>query len=228
MASTDEDGYLKSVFVDQKIKLDQDFFDLLNKDVLFLIGIARPEIKRIINNKGINCIELARLDEVAILNAIPTAEGAIKIAIEETDYTIYGSNTLVYGLGKVGLTLAWRLRLLGAESYAVTRDRAAQARGKDLGIKMLSYENISNYLKDMDIIFNTVPSKIITEKAINSFKDDAVIIDLASAPGGTDFEAARKKGIKALLALGLPGKVAPVTAGKILAEIIPDIIKEYI
>lgn len=228
MSSTDEEGFLKATFGDRRVKLDENFFDLMETDSLFLIGIARPAIKELIIERGIKCVELARLDEVAILNAIPTAEGVLKIAIEETDYTIYGSKTLVFGLGKVGLTLAWRLKALGAESYAVTRDRAAQARGKDLGIKMLSYDTINDYLKDMDIIFNTVPTRIITEKEIACLKNDTLIIDLASSPGGTDFEAARRRGIKALLALGLPGKVAPLTAGKILAEVIPDVIKEHV
>jgi dipicolinate synthase subunit A len=47
-----------------------------------------------------------------------------------------------------------------------------------------------------------------------------VVIDLASAPGGTDFNAARELGLKAELAPGLPGIVAPVTAGRIIAELI--------
>lgn len=224
MSSTDKDNYLKSTFIKNKVKLDEAFFNQLKKDVTFLIGIARPEIKEILLKKDIKFIEMAHLDELAILNAIPTAEGAIKIAIEETDFTIHGSKVITFGLGKVGLTLAWRLNLLGAESYAVTRDRSAIARGKDLGLKMISYSQLPEYIKEMDIVFNTVPAKVIKENIISRMKKNSLIIDLASAPGGTDFQAAETYNIKALLALGLPGKVAPVSAGKILANIIPDLI----
>lgn len=157
-----------------------------------MIGFANPKLKRLMEEKGMNYLELARLDELAILNAIPTAEGAIKIAIEETDITLYASKILVYGLGKVGLTLAWRLKALGADTYGVTRNRAAIARGKDLGIKMLNYASLNKYLPDMDILFNTAPALLIDKEAIALLKEEAVIIDLASAPGGTDFSAARK------------------------------------
>ncbi len=226
MSSTDQNGYLKSTFVDRKIRLDKNFFEELPSDAVFMIGVARPDIQELLYQREIDFIELARLDELAILNAIPTAEGAIKIAIEETPFTIFGSRVLVLGLGKVGLTLAWRLKALGAECYAVTRDRGAMARGKDLGIKMIKYEEIMGYLPEFDILFNTVPAKIIGREYISVLKKNAVIIDLASSPGGTDFRAAEEKGLKAILALGLPGKIAPETGGEILGEVISDLIKK--
>ena len=227
MTSTDEEGFLKNTFVEERIQLNSEFLNLMKKEALFLIGFVLPDLKKLLEDKGINYIELSRLDELAILNAVPTAEAAIKIAIEETDITIADSNVLVYGLGKTGLSLAWRLKLLGANTYGVTRNKAAIARGKDLGIKMLTYDTLAEHLPEMDILFNTVPALIIDRESIALLKEDALIIDLASAPGGTDFTAAREKGIKAILAPGLPGKTAPVTAGKILAELIPDIINGY-
>ena len=53
-----------------------------------------------------------------------------------------------------------------------------------------------------------------------------LIIDLASKPGGTDFRYAEKRGIKALLAPGLPGIVAPKTAGQIFANVLGQLIQE--
>lgn len=228
MSSTDSQGYLKSTFDNRSIKLDRDFFVLLDPQKPFIIGIVHPFIKKELEYAGIKYIELARQADFAILNAIPTAEGAIKIAIEETDYTLCNSKTLIFGLGKVGLTLAWRLRMLGAKSYAVTRDKKAAARGKDLGIRMLDYEKLNSFIPDMNILFNTVPACIIGKEIISLLKKDSLIIDLASAPGGTDFKVADKVGIKAILALGLPGKIAPVTAGKILADILPGLISKLL
>jgi len=224
MSGTDQNGILKSTFIRNKVQLTKEFFRLLTKDTLFLIGIAKPAVKKILEDELIQYIEMACLDDLAIMNAIPTAEGAIKIAIEESGQTIFGSNILTYGLGKVGLSIAWRLKALGAESYAVTRNKAAMARGKDLGIKMLTYNQLEEYLSVMEIIYNTVPKKIITANSISLMQKKTLMIDLASAPGGIDFEAADQMGIKTIQALGLPGKVAPITAGKILAEIIPSII----
>ncbi|MFW5988446.1 MAG: dipicolinate synthase subunit DpsA, partial [bacterium] len=226
MSSTDKDGYLKATFIDQKIKLDRSFFAHLKEGTLFLIGVLKDEIKKVIERYPIKYIELASLEDLAIMNAIPTAEGAIKIAIEETDFTLYNNRVLIYGLGKVGYSLAWRLKALGAKTYAVTRDKGAIARGKDIGIKMINYDQLQNYLPKIDIIFNTVPAQIIDYESLLLLKKDALIIDLASAPGGVDFKSARNLGVRAILALGLPGKIAAVTAGKILADIIPDLIGE--
>lgn len=53
-----------------------------------------------------------------------------------------------------------------------------------------------------------------------------MVIDLASAPGGVDFEAASRRGIKSIQALSIPGKVAPKTAGSIIKSTIYDIINE--
>ena len=222
MSGTDEEGYLKSTFVDGKIRLDDSFVGLLKKDQLFFIGIARPVLKKPLTDKEINFIEMAKLSDVAILNAIPTAEGAIKEAIARTDFTIYNSKVLITGLGKVGLTLAWRLKALGAETYSATRDRGSIARGKDLGLKMISYNNLDDYLSEMEIIFNTVPALIFDKSYLSVMKKDVVILDLASSPGGIDFAAAQNLGINAALLPGLPGKVAPITSAKIMADVIHD------
>src|SRR5690554_1070410 len=200
MSGTDDKGFMNSAFITHPPKLDKNFFKLLRDNSLFLIGTARPAIKSLLEKMKIKYIEMTKLDELAILNAIPTAEGALQIAIEETDFTIFESRVLIYGLGRVGLTLAWRLKALGAETYVVTRNSSACARGKDLGIKLLSYSKLDEYLNKINIIFNTVPAPVIKQRDIKLMQEDVLIIDLASYPGGVDFKAAREKGIKAILA----------------------------
>ena len=86
------------------------------------------------------------------------------------------------------------------------------------------YDNLKQIMNYADIVFNTVPSLVLTRDILQHARQETVIIDLASQPGGTDFEAANMFGIKAILAPGLPGKVAPVSAGKILADVIPSLI----
>ena len=51
-------------------------------------------------------------------------------------------------------------------------------------------------------------------------------MDLASKPGGVDMEAASRLGVRVIWALSLPGKVAPVTAGKIIRDTIYHILNE--
>ena len=226
LSSTDKKGNLKSTFIDKKITLNESFFNKLSKDTLFIIGFINSDMKEILENKKIDFIELTKLDEIAILNAIPTAEGAIKIGIEKTDFTLYHHNILILGLGRVGLTLGWRLNLLGANVYAATRSKAAIARGKDLGLNMINYNELNSYLSKMNIIYNTVPALILNSKRISNINKNCLIIDLASSPGGTDFKAAENNNIKAILASGLPGKIAPKTAAQILTDVIPELIQD--
>jgi dipicolinate synthase subunit A len=70
-----------------------------------------------------------------------------------------------------------------------------------------------------DLIFNTAPAPIVTRAVLERLPRYAAVIDMATAPGGTDFDAAERLGITAKLAPGLPGIVAPVTAGRIIAEL---------
>lgn len=226
MSGTDLSGGLKARFVEEPIYLDNDFFALIPKTVPVLIGNTSEKVKLVAKNAGVKLILIAKREDIGILNAIPTAEGTIQIAMEKLPITIHGSKSLILGLGKCGITLAWRLRALGSETFGVTRSPEAIAKAKDLGIHILSYENLMDYLHQFDLICNTVPALVLFEDRIKLMKPETLIIDLASAPGGTDFVAAEKYGIDALLALGLPGKVAPKTAGKILGKIIPQVITE--
>ncbi len=218
MSGTDEKGVIKSTFIDEKVILNRDIFKYFPAESVFLIGIARPAVKKILIEQKIKYIEMALEADIAVLNAIPTAEGAIKTLIEDTSITIFGSKIIIFGLGKVGFALAWRLKALGAKVYAATRSAKAIARGKDIGLQMIDYNNIHPFLKEVNIFFNTVPALIINKNYIKNISKGSYIYDLASSPGGTDFEKAHKKGIKAKLLPGLPGKIAPCFAGKIIAN----------
>jgi dipicolinate synthase subunit A len=93
-----------------------------------------------------------------------------------------------------------------------------------MGCRQATYEELHEVMRNSDIIFNTVPSLILDREVLKYANPDLLIIDLAAQPGGTDFEAANAYGLKAILAPGLPGKVAPLAAGKILADVIPRLL----
>ncbi|MNI90220.1 Dipicolinate synthase subunit A [compost metagenome] len=95
-----------------------------------------------------------------------------------------------------------------------------------MGLNPFYTSKLMSHVRDVDLLFNTIPSMIITAQVIAHMPHRAVIIDLASKPGGTDFRFAEKRGIKAILAPGLPGIVAPKTAGRIMADSMSRIIME--
>ncbi|SJZ31661.1 dipicolinate synthase subunit DpsA [Selenihalanaerobacter shriftii] len=226
MVSADETGYLKATFIDKEIKLTEEFFANLEFGTLFFIGIARGKLVDYCEKHNIKLVEMAKLDEIAILNAIPTAEGAIQVAMEESNITLHSNKSMVLGLGRVGLTQARMLAGLGSKTYGVARNPADRARAKEMGIIPVDFSELKVTITDMDFIFNTVPKMVLTRDILTRVKQEAIIIDLASSPGGTDFDAAEELGIKSILSLGLPGKVAPKTAGQILGDVIPRLIIE--
>jgi dipicolinate synthase subunit A len=172
-------------------------------------------------------LQYADDDEIAILNSIPTAEGALQYAMEELPITIHGSKVVIVGFGRIGISVARVFKALGAEVTVTARRKAALARAKEMACATVLLDSWLDTASKADLVINTVPALVIHEQIINKLNPATVILDLASAPGGTDFEAAEKRNIKAILVPGLPGLVAPKTAGAILAATVPKLIIDY-
>lgn len=226
MFGTDERGFVKAKYSNSPIILNNEILESIPCDVPIFIGWARPALKMAAQILNIPLIEIANRDEVAILNSIPSAEGAIQMAIEATNITIHSSESFVLGVGRTGITLINMLKGLGAKVSAAARKPADLARAVEMGVRVFDYSQLEKEIWRADIVFNTVPALVLNRNILEKMSREAVIIDLASIPGGTDFEYARILGIKAQLAPGLPGIVAPKTAGKILAKIYPPVILE--
>ena len=169
---------------------------------------------------SIKIYDLLLNEDYNILNAVATAEAALSIAIKNTSFNISGSETLVVGFGKIGKVLAKNLKGIGAKVTVAARKSSDRAYSKNLNYEAISTDEISDDAVKYKIIFNTAPKLLIDEDIIKSLSHDCLIIDLASIPGGVDFEACDKYKIKVLHALGLPGKYSPRTSGEITAEII--------
>ncbi|BCV21149.1 dipicolinate synthase subunit DpsA [Moorella sp. Hama-1] len=189
-----------------------------------LVGVARPFLKDMAAARGWHLVETADMDEMAILNSIPTAEGALMLAMQELPITLHGSQAFVLGLGRTGFTLARMLAGVGARVTVVDRGAADRARALVEGWRAVAFADLAGVIGEAQVIFNTVPDMVLTAAILAATSPEVLIIDLASAPGGTDFEAATALKRRAMLAPGLPGKVAPRTAGLILARIYPALI----
>lgn len=222
----DDQGMISAPFSSEEVVMKQETFAAIREGTLVYTGIAKNFLKRMSVEYGFRLIELLDRDDVAIYNSIPTAEGAVMMAIQNTDITIHGSSCTVLGIGRTGFTLAKTLQGLGANVQVGVRREADVAKAVQMGWKPFKTTDLSANVGDSDLIFNTIPTMIITAQIISKLPRQAVIIDLASAPGGTDFRFAEKRGIKALLAPGLPGIVAPKTAGIIIANTLCQSIME--
>ncbi len=224
MGGTDMEGNIKSLDDDITLRLFPEIAASISKGVLIIIGFARGFVKEWAKEYGWKMIEIAEMDTVAVLNSIPSAEGVIQLAMEKLPITIHGSNSFVLGYGRVGKTLARMLQGIGAEVTVVARKRSCLCRAIEMGYQTLHCSQLSQAISKADVIFNTIPALILDEKLLSIVSQDSLIIDIASSPGGTDFNAAKRLGVQAILAPSLPGIVAPKTGGKILAQIIPQLI----
>ena len=187
---------------------------------------SNDEFYKKLLKSGSKCIDYLKRDELAIKNAVPTAEGAIELAMSEIPFTISGSKVLITGYGRVAKSLARALGGLDANVCIAARKASARAEAESFGYDAIKITDIKQKLHSFDIVFNTVPSMIFTGDVISASREDTLFIDLASKPGGVDFEAAKLHRRRVIWALSLPGKVAPITAGKIVFETIKNILDE--
>ena len=171
------------------------------------------------------CVDYGALDSYALLNAVPTAEGAIKIAIENTSYTIWKSKILVIGYGRVGKILANRLKALGANVTVSARKPADFGLLDALGFDYINTSSLNSNPPEYDIIFNTVDVKVIEDETLEKTVCD-LVVDLSTF-GAMSLEKAKQCGIKAIKAPGLPAKIAPKTAAEILSQTVTHIINSY-
>lgn len=203
-----------------------EIWDSAREDQLIVGGKFTPEVSDTARRGHFRAVDYYHREELEVLNGIPTAEGAIQIAMEELPITIHGSRALVIGYGRVGCLLCRDLCALGADVWAAARHYANLAWIRAMRCHPLHIDELAEHIGEFDVIFNTVPAVLLDEPQLSRVSRDCLVIDLASKPGGVDFETAGRLGVKTIWALSLPGKVAPLTAGAIIKDTIINIITE--
>lgn len=227
VSGMDEEGKVQAQYSSSPLVLDESHFKAMPRHTMVFTGIARKRLAQICQEQELRLFKLMELDEVAIHNSIPSAEGAIQFAMQHTDITLHGSRSVVLGFGRCGITLVRMLDGIGANVTACARSAADLARIEEMGIRAVAMHDLLHAVQEADLIFNTVPAMVLPAEILAKVPKSCVIIDIASTPGGTDFRYAEKRGIKAILAPSLPGIVAPKTAGQILARTLCRLLWEH-
>lgn len=220
-----EGGMLNAPLSQRKVPLTG-VLDELQPEQVVCAGRVTPEAAAWANARGLILRDYFAREELAIANAVPTAEGAIQIAMEELPITLYDARVLVIGFGRVGKLLAQRLSGLGARVTVSARTYRDLAWIEACGYGAERTDQLEGWLCGYNLIINTVPAQVLNGPLLADLSPGCLVIDLASKPGGVDFEAAARLGVRAIWALSLPGKVAPVTSGKILRDTIYHMLQE--
>lgn len=211
-------------FSEEKIQL-KDLIDELEGKT-FIAGSIKQEVYEIAEKKNITIFDIIKREELAVLNAISTAEGAIQIAINETPKNLHGNQVLVLGFGRIGKVLSKMLDGIGAKVACEARKATDLAWIKAYGYEPINIMELKENIGRFDIIINTIPYVLLDREMLNEVKKDAFIIDLASNPGGVDKQAVKELEIKFNWALSLPGKVSPITSAEFMKETLYNMFKE--
>lgn len=189
-------------------------------------GRVDRETEELARKRGLAIHDYFAREELAVANAVPTAEGAVQLAMEHLPITIHGSRVLIIGYGRVGRLTAQRFQALVARVSVAARKYEQLAWAQAMGFGGEHLSNLKGWLCGYDLIVNTVPVQVLGREELEDVKPDCLILDLASKPGGVDLGAAGDLGLTVVWALALPGKVAPVTAGAAIRDTIYNMLRE--
>lgn len=198
----------------------------MNSTQILLAGRVDKHLSNLAALYNVHLIDYGEREELLIQNAIPTVEAALEIAIRETPITLHGSQCLVLGYGRIGKLLSKDLHALGANTFVAARKHRDLSWISANGYHSIPFPDLVQHINRFDIIFNTVPKTVLDYQLLTETKPSSLIIDLASKPGGVDFETAKSMKRKVIWALSLPGKTAPTTAGVIIYNTIQNILAE--
>ncbi|MDR3263873.1 MAG: hypothetical protein LBT30_06150 [Clostridiales bacterium] len=179
--------------------------------------VQSGEIEDIFAAKGVDFVNVFTGEEFACKNALITADGTLMLVAENTEIIFADMKILVVGFGRVGKSLAKIFKAVSGRVDVLTFDRKECASAILFSdSQYCSFERVK--FDTYDVVINTVPAQLINRHVVARFKKDVFLLELASEPGGFDKEAVKKNGIKYLYVPGLPAKVAPISAAKILLE----------
>lgn len=218
-------GLVNMPFSEESLSVEA-LIEGMPRSALFVAGKIDQDVRGLLEKRGVTYIDLLDREEMAVLNAIPAAEGAAELIINAIPGTIHNSKILILGFGRIGKVLGKILQGFGAEVWIEARKYSDLSWIEAYGYKPVHLQDLERYVTDMDVIVNTIPSKILTADILNKIHLDCYLLDLASKPGGIDFEHAKKLGFKVDWALSIPGKTAPLTAAEIIKKTVDNVISE--
>lgn len=223
LPATRNDKTISMPFSKKEIAIDH-FISLLNKGNLVFGGLIKGELLSQFREADITFADYYD-NSLIEKNATLTAFGTLKIILEHIDFALPLGNYAITGYGRVAKDVAGLLTSLSCKVTVFARSLSQLEDAKIKGCNTLELSKLPQYAENIDVLINTVPSQVITEKVLEKMKKESKIIELASSPYGVDFDLARKEGIDVIKAFSLPGKYTPKTAGEIIGRRIEDFLQ---
>ncbi len=217
---------LNSPLFDDKV-LISDIVALVSSQKIIFGGQLPKSFCEELDSRNCPYCDYFLLDELAIYNAVPTAEGVVQVLIEQLPITIHGMKCAILGYGRVGRIIADTLASLGADVTVFARKQSAFAEIYASAMKYKSFDALTTESNNFDAVINTVPARVLGSAQLSRLNSECVLVEVASAPFGIDFQAAKERAFQVVKASSLPGKVAPKTAGEIIGRSILPMIRRH-
>lgn len=225
--SNDENGRIGGTSELCPVTITEDLLGRLTPKAAIYCGIGSPYLRELSEKTGHPLKEIMEYDAVAVPNADLTAEGTVDYVMKRTVVSLADLRVTVFGFGRVGKACARLFSAVGSRVTVFCRSETDIRKGRELGFDTRYYSGASAVLPKTDLLINTVPAVVVTHREVSLLKRGSLIIDLASMPGGVDRAAAETCGIESVMLPGLPGKYAPVSAGRILASYYLEELKNF-
>lgn len=201
-----------------------------NKSNTLVLGGMIPEkMKEEALKYDVEIVDYYAVESLQKKNALPSAEGALMVTMQNTDKNIEGMRVLIGGYGRIGKILARKLKALGADVAVTARRDEVLCEIAMSGYNAVNTKDINTLAREFhscDVVLNTVPEMIFSKQIIENGKGKPLYIEIASSPGGIDTCSARGTGIQIIYAHSLPGKYAPLSAGEYIFETMYELLKE--
>ncbi len=197
--------------------------NLTDSHIVFGGGLGK-ELTCVLNKNKTVYYDFNNNEDFLVYNAFLTAQGALKLLLDNTEKTLCGRKVLITGFGRIGKSLAILLKPLNLSVTVCIRNDNQQNLAECLGFDTIKYDRLKDTLADTDFIFNTVPVRILDTEDIKTMKNNSIYFELASAPYGAD-RSLFSSGAKFVDGGSLPGKYTPHSAGEKIAKIIENLIQ---
>lgn len=188
---------------------------------LAAVAAALPEGVPVFGSKcNLPITDLTAVETMAVGNAALTAQCALLLILQNTQRALMGQSVLILGAGRIGTLLGLKLKALGATVTVTSRDPDRRAWCAAMGMNASHTHEIAPILPKQDMVINTIPATVLDAHALSLLPKHALLLELASLPGGFDPVQAETLGLRTVIGRGLPGKYTPAAAADIIAETI--------
>ena len=183
-------------------------------------GALGTQVTTALQTRNIHALDLLTIESLAIKNAALTSQGALRLILEHIPFHLMGRPVLIIGAGRIGKLLALQLKALGAAVTVASRKEADKAWCTAFGLGTADTYDLAPHLPNCAVAVNTVPAPVLDSRTLSLLPHDALLLELASKPGGFDHLRAEAMGLQVVQGGGLPGRFTPQSAADAIAETI--------